>query len=170
MLLLPPLYNPIRPPSDCCTHDFICAHYTNHATSAMTLLGLTLSFYGRIDNPPHQSPYNDDFISLHPHPPSPLSLSLLSLTYRHSIYSVPVVPHLIRHTCLPPYLPSFRFFHPHHTVSMPPLLSSSLCVSYAALVTSFSINPALIFNIFLQQYYFPICSPCSALLALIYFY
>ena len=89
--------------------------------------------------------------SLHPHPPSSLYLSLLSLTYRHSISGYPVVSHLNCHTFTPPSPPALIFFHPHHTVSLPQLLSSPLRVSSAVLVTSFSINPVIILNIFFPQ-------------------
>ena len=75
---------------------------------------------------------------LHPHSPSSLSLSLLILTYRHSISSVPVVPHIRRHNFPPPSLPAFPFFRPHHTLSM----------ASAVLVTSFSVIPVLFLSIF----------------------
>ena len=106
---------------------------------------------------------------LHPHPPYYLYISLLYLTYRHSIYDFPVVPHLRCHTCPPSSTPDLLFFHTHHTVYLPPLLSSPTCFSSAVLVTSFSIIPALFLNIFLPRSFFPLFSPCSTLIALIYF-
>ena len=164
------MYDPRLPPTDCCPHYFICAPSANCSTSAMTPLGLELSFYGRVNNTPYHLPDNGYFISPTTSSPLlPLSITSLYLTYCHYISDVHGVPHLLRHTCLPPSPTTFLFFHPHHTISLPPIFSSPPCVSSAALVTSFSIIPTRLLNIFLPHSSFPLCSPCSKLLALIYF-
>ena len=135
----------------------------------MPPLGPKLSFCGRVDNFPNHLLKMTILFSLHPHPPSSLSLPLLSLTYHHSISAVPVVPHLCRHNFPTPSTPAFLFFHPHHIVSLPPSWPSPPRVSSAVLVTSVSIIPVLLLNIFLPGSYFPLCSPCSTLISLIYF-
>ena len=155
------MYDPSLPPSDRRHHDFIRAPSANRSTSMITPLGLTLSIYGRVDNPPHHSPENDDFIFSTPSSPSSISLSLLSMTCCHSISAVPAVPHICRHTFLPPSPPAFLFFYPCHTVSITPLFPSSPRVLYIPRHISFHnpctlaqhFSPTVIFSTLLSLFH-----------------
>ena len=73
----------------------------------------------------------------------PMSLLQPYLPSRISIAAVSIVPYLLCRSYPPPSLPAFFLFHTHHPAYLPPLVSSSSCISYKVLITPFSIFPVL---------------------------
>ena len=162
MLLLPPLlYDPRRPPSDRCTHAFICAPSATCATPVMPPFGLTLSFYGRVDNLLITCSTKTILLSMHPHPLPPSiyhSSLLLSATpflmflfspisvatlVRHRLCalifsSILVIPYIFQHCCHHP--PGSRLQSlSHHFTSY--LRSSSTCFSHGHIFYSALLFP-----------------------------
>ena len=172
LLLIPPLYNPIRPPSDQCPYAFICAPSSNRSTSEMPPLAWRCPFMVVLITPLITRSTMNILFLLHTNPPPPcLCHSSLLLTFTSfpllllshisastlfrrrlrplSFSSVLIIPYLCRHFCHYPPV-SFLQSLSHHFPS--PLRSSSEFLSRGPLYHSaLIILRCLLWSNFLAQ-------------------